>query len=424
MQVDFYLLVLAAVYHADGLWGEATFDLYPRQLPEDAGYLVSAGMHEAVDAALGMRFSPEEIAWLQAQPAFQKASPGFWSALEYFEFTGDIDALPEGTPVFPGEPMLRVTAPLVQATLIQTLLLQLVSHGTQVATRASRLAHAAQGKRLYEFASRRMPGPEAALLAARAALVGGFYATSNALAASALGVPPMGTLSDGFFAAYGSSSRALEAFSVHFPSVGFVNLPDGSPFEAVKSLEPYRELIRMVRVDSSNLGSESRMVRQALNRIGMNEVRILGSGSLDEDAIRGLILQKAPIDLLGVGKALVRPMDGVGFSYRLAEIWRGPDPEPCTHMGGARVPGRKQVLRQAEGDLVCHVDEEHLFEGRPLLQPLVAQGERVRDLPPVQDSRQRCLDELEALPPEVRASPPDRPWPVRLSDRLSQLSLG
>ena len=427
MQVDFYLLVLAAVYHADGLWGDATFDLTLRGLPEGAGYAVAAGIHEAADAVRAMRFSEQDIDWLRGQKAFADASPGFWSALEYFEFSGDIEAVGEGTLVFPDEPILRVTAPLLQATLAQTLLLQNVGHATMTATRAARFVELAGGRRVYEFGSRRMPGPASALLAARAAYVGGCYATSNALAAADLDIPAMGTLSSGFFAAYGDDDRALEAFSIHFPRVGYVNLPDGSAFEAVRKLTAYKDLIRIVRVDSSQLDSEARMVRQALNRVGMSEVLILGSGSLDEDAIARLDRNKAPVDLLGVGKSLVRGLDGTGFSYRLSEIWRGTDPEPALHAGAAKIPGRKQVCRFEDHDTLCLASEEHeqvALGGAPLLQPLITGGERVGEVPPPRDGAERCAEGLARLPDGVRAWPATASWPVRLTDRLSQLSLG
>lgn len=427
LQVDFYLLVLGAVYHADGLWGEATFDLYPRVLPEGGGYLVAAGIHEAVEAVLSMRFTEQDIEWLRGQRAFKDAGAGFWSSLEYFGFQGDIDAVPEGTVVFPDEPIVRVTAPLLQATLAQTLLLQKIGHGTAIATRAARMVDLADGRRCYEFGSRRMPGPEGALLAARAAYVGGFYATSNALAAASLDIPAMGTLSKGFFAAYGADDRALEAFSIHFPDVGFVNLPPGPAFEAVGRLEPYREILRIVRVDSDSLESEARKVRQALNRLGMEKVLLLGSGSLDEAAIARIAANNAPLDLLGIGKQLVRGLDGTSVVYRLAEIWRGPDPEPALHEGGAKFPGRKQVLRFPDHDVLAHADEAFVLEaegGRPLLEPLVEAGERVGEVPHPSEGQERCRAELEALPEGVRAFPCTAGWPVRLTDRLSALSLG
>ena len=425
--MDFYLLVLCAVYHADGLWGEATFDLYPRTLPEGGGYLVAAGIHEAVESVRSMRFTEADIEWLRGQRAFKDAGAGFWTSLEYFRFSGDIDAVDEGTIVFPDEPIIRITAPLLQATLAQTLVLQKIGHATAIATRAARMVGLADGRRCYEFGSRRTPGPEGALLAARAAYVGGFYATSNALAAAHLDIPAMGTLSKGFFAAYGDDAQALEAFSVHFPDVGYVNLPAGSAFEAVKSLQPYNELIRIVRVDSDGLESEARKVRQALNRSGMEKVLILGSGSLDEAAISRIARNNAPVDLLGVGKQLVRGLDGTSVVYRLAEIWRGPDPEPALHEGAAKFPGRKQVVRFDDHDVLCRADEAYEQEmggGVPLLKPLIEQGEAVAEVPHPNVSQVLCREGLAKLPEGVRAWPSTETWPVRLTDKLSMLSLG
>jgi nicotinate phosphoribosyltransferase len=412
-QGDFYLLVLAAVYHADGLWGEATFDLYARSLPKGARYLVAGGIEEAVDSALSLRFSTEELDWLRGLPTFQRASEGWWDSLESLRFGGDIHAVPEGSVVFPNEPLIRVTAPLVQATLVHTRLLQAVQSATGIATQASRLVHAAGGRRCFDFSSRSMPGQEAGLRAARASAVGGFVGTSNTLAAHELDLAPMGTLSDEFMAVYGSAGPALEAFSVHFPDVGFVNLPAGKLSNSVAQLSPYSDLIRIVRLDHSSLGKAAPRVRRSLDLAGMDHTRILGTGSLDLRRIEAL--GDAPIDLLGIGKALTRAMHSAPMSYRVAEIWRGPDPEPCDSPGAAVWPGMKQVWRYADHDEVAHVDEDEHYDrgGQPLLQQVVREGERLLPRATIAECNERREADLASIGEAMDG------WEVRPSARLT-----
>ena len=364
LQADVYQLVLAAVYHADGLWGEATFDLYARELPTGHGYLVVAGVEEALDAALNLQFSEEAIGWLQKQEYFRRASDSWWQSLRGLRFSGDIDAVREGEIVFPGEPILRVRAPLIHATLLETRLIQAVSHATAVATRASRMVDAAEGRRVFDFGSRRLPGPEAALLSARAAAVGGCHGTTYALAGLRYGLETMGTLSSSFLAAYESDSAALDAFRAHFPNIGYVELPDGDILDGVCRLEAFRDSVRIVRVDHWNLNGAARMVREALDKAGMERVKILGSGSLDEHRVQELSRNRAPVDMLAVGRRLsVGSGDpGTSMAYRLAEIGRGLGSEAVTRPGASTYPGRKQVVRGPHRDMICLEDEAELVQ--------------------------------------------------------------
>lgn len=423
LQADFYLLVLAAVYHADGLWGEASFDVYARQMPDRYGYLVLGGVSEAIESALRLGFSVEEIRWLWNQDVFARASEGWWNALENMRFEGEIRCMAEGSVVFPGEPVLRVTAPLPQAVLLETRILQALGHATAVATRAARLTQVAGGRKLFDFSSRRLPGQEAAMLAARAAIVGGFTGTTNSLAAAALEVPTMGTLSSGFLATYASDTAALEAFRVHFPEVGYVSLPEGDVVEAVLRLAPHRRAIRIVRLDEWDLDGNSRRLRGALNAAGMERTRILGSGALDEDRIAELVRRGAPVDMLAVGRSLVSGT-AVDFCWKISEIARGPDREPVRHVGATAWPGPKQVLRFADHDLVCLDDEAEALageQGRPLLDTMVSYGERTVPEEPVQVARDRCAEQIAALPEDLRGCDAVGDWPVRQSPRLQAL---
>jgi nicotinate phosphoribosyltransferase len=205
LQTELFQLVQAAVYHADGLWGEATFDLYLKDLPNNWGFGVVAGVGPAIEGVLATRFTEEEIAWLRQRPSLSRISDYFFETLADFRFTGDIDAMPEGTIVFPGEPILRVTAPLQQAGLVQSRLIQAIGYATSVATRAARMSLAARGRPVMDFGSRRTPGAEAAWSAARAAWIGGCAATTNALAAHTLHIPEICVLSGAMFSAYSAT---------------------------------------------------------------------------------------------------------------------------------------------------------------------------------------------------------------------------
>lgn len=417
---EYFQLVQAAVYHADGLWGEATFDLYVKEAPEGWGYLVAAGVEAAVEGVLGTRFDAEGLAWLRQQPHFSSIGPVFFEDLAELRFDGDIDAVPEGTVVFPGEPVLRLTAPLPHAGLFEAGLIQLVSQATGIATRASRLVQAARGRPVLDFGSRRAPGPAAAWHAARAAWLGGCAGTTNAGAAAELQIPVVGVMSDSIVASYDGAAAAWRALRQHAPLACELNLPAGPIGEALDRLTDAGEDLRAVRVDHPDLLGAASALRRELDQRGLRRTRILGSGSLDEVAIEQLLRAGAPVDELGVGGALVagRPP---AMSYRIAELTRGIDREPVTGTWSAPWPGRKQVLRFPDRDLLCDELEAHALaagEAQPLLVPWVRAGARVRDPEPLVAARARRAEQVSALPPAVRQLElPDR-WPVEVSERL------
>ncbi|MFZ5481035.1 MAG: nicotinate phosphoribosyltransferase [Myxococcota bacterium] len=428
LQAEFYQLVLAATYHADGIWGDATFDLYARALPEGWGYLVAAGLGPLLDHLEALRFSDADVDALRREPAMAKVQPSFWDALRRFRFHGEVWAAPEGSVVFPGEPIVRVTAPLLACTLVETRVIQLVSTSTAVATRVARMVDVAGGRSLYDFGSRRCPGPEAALLAARAAYVGGAAATTNALAAGALGVPVMGTMSDTFLAAYGDDRLAYDAFRLHFPTVGHFSLPDDDPVDGVKRFLPFKKAVQSVRIDHEDLARTAHTVRDALDRNGMQHVRILGSGNLDEHRIAKLVAVGAPVNLFAVGRGVAAGTDGgMRMAFRIAEMTRGATPTPVTRAGSAPYPGRKQVCRYADHDVLCLESEVWSHEqmgAAPLLRPVMVEGERVAGDPPLADVRGARAAAVAALPAQVRRIERPDVWPVRISDGVAALAVG
>lgn len=424
---EFYQLVLAATYHGDGLWGEATFDLYARALPDRHGYLVAAGLELALQQIESLAFSADEVALLRKQAVLARLPQAFFDALSHLRFTGDVYAIPEGTPVFPGEPLLRITAPLLACTLLETRLLQLIGHSTALASTASRFAEAAGGRPVFDFGSRRASGGEAAMLNARAAYLGGASGTTNAAASLVLGIPAFGTMSDTFLAAYGDDALAYSAFRLHFPGLGHFSLPDNDPVDGVGRFRAFRDRVSIVRLDHEDLGRQSRTVRDALDRYDMRHVKILGSGHLDETKVARLVASGAPVDMFAVGRGLVNGPDAeLRMAYRIAELQRGTGYSPITRAGAAPWPGRKQVVRLADHDLVC-LDAEAATLGRlgfPLLEPHILRGNRVRppvDLAEIRARRERMVG---ALPASLQSLNPTAVREVRISDALASLALG
>lgn len=428
LQSEFYQLILSALYHADGMWGEATFDLYLKELPEHYGYLVAAGIGPANDAVLSTGFTDEDIAWLRRQPIFRTVADHFFESLRHWRFTGTIHAVPEGTVVLPGEPILRLVAPLPQAGLFEARLVQLVSYASGVATRSARMVQAARGRPVIDFGSRRSAGVEAAWHAARAAWIGGCAATTNTLAAASLGIPVWGVVSDTLLAAYEDHASAYDALLTHFPAGCHVDVPDADLRQGVRQFGPHKHAVRTVRLDHPHLATASRLLRASLDENGMNRTRILGSGSLDEYAIAQVVQAGAPIDLFGVGRALTvgSPATSPAISYRMAELYRGPEPVPVNGHWSAPWPGRKQVVRFPDHDRLCLEVEAPAYQaqgGEALLVPWVEGGERVREPEPLEKARARTQDQIGRVPERAQRLRRPEAMPVRVSDPLSELAL-
>lgn len=415
LPVELYQLVLAATWHADGIWGEASFDLYARGLPADWGYLIAAGLQPLLERLRALRFTEAQVAGLARDPLFRTASPAFFDALLRFTFDAQVHAVPEGTPVFPGEPILRITGPLLTCGLVETLCVQTVTHSTLVATKAARLVSAAAGAPVHDFGSRRAPSPEAALLAARAAYIGGVHATTNAAAVLEYGLPGITTMSDTFLAAYGDSGTAFDAFHVHFPDSGHLVLSEPDPVAGVAALRRFPGKVQSVRLDHAELGAHARVVRAELDRQGFGTTRLLGSGALDEHRIAALAAEGAPLDAYAVGQAWARlPVDGVRMAFRIAERQGPQGAVPVKGGGAAQWPGRKQVIRTAQGDQLVRESEAWALEragGIGLLQRVPVHGPR----PDLAASRAHAARTLAALPAEVRRIAAPAAWPVHAS---------
>jgi len=407
LQTEFFQLVQSALYHADGMWGDATVDLYLRDLPAHHGYMVAAGIHEAIGHVMSLRFSDDDIDWLRSQPMYSSLGQTFFESLRHFRFAGTIWAMHEGTAVFPNEPIMRITAPLPQIGLFEMMVTQSVGCAMAVATNAARITSAANGRSVLDFGSRRVPGPDIARTAARAAFIGGCAGTTHAQAARDSGIPAVGLISDTMLAAYEDVALAYDALSSHFPNGCHLNLPTEGPLDAIDRFERIHDKVQTVRVDHPDLETISKEIRIRLDEKKMEHTRILGSGRLDALTIRALVDGDAPIDLFAVGNALTEGIAGGGppLCYRMASLVRGTTPVPITGHWSAYWSGIKQVCRFPDRDVVCaevEVSENMKMGGTPLLHPYIIDGEQTKELPSLQESREHCERSVQALPAGVR----------------------
>ena len=423
--VDLYELTMIDAYLAEGLDDVATFSLFVRGLPRRRNYLVACGIESALSLLEALRFSEEALGYLDSLRLF---SGRLLRWLREFRFSGDVHAVPEGTAVFGGEPLLEVVAPLPQAQLVETAVMNQVHFQTVAASKAARVVAAAQGRALVDFGARRMPGIDAAAKIARAAYVAGMDSTSDLLAGHLHGIPVAGTMAHSYVQAHDQELEAFRAFTrVHPRTVLLVDTYD--------TLEGVRNVVRLarelgasfqvgaVRLDSGDLLELSRAARQLLDEAGLHRVGIFASGGLDEDAIARLVARGAPITGFGGGTSLGVSDDApsLDMAYKLVSYaGRG---RMKLSTGKALLPGRKQVFRReadgrAAADVIaCH---DEALPGRPLLAHLVHGGRRLAPAPPLDAIRAHARAELDRLPARLLAlEPADPPYPVDVSENLA-----
>jgi nicotinate phosphoribosyltransferase len=408
---DLYQLAMLEAYDAHGMSDTAVFELFVRRLPPQRGFLIAAGLEPAISFLESMRFSPKDLAWLQGTGLF---SQRFLRQLVDMRFTGDVDAMPEGSVFFPDEPILRVTAPLPQAQLVETRLLNLVHFQTVIASKAVRMVLAAPGRQLVDFGLRRAHGAEAGLLAARAAYLAGFAGSSNVLANCWFGVPMMGTMAHSYVQAHEDEATAFERFARIRPQL-LTLLIDTFDTECgariVAALAPKLAVqgiqISAVRLDSGDLGVHARAVRAILDAAGLHEIRIFASGGLDEYALLGFSRDQVPIDGFGIGTSLTTSSDAPALdcAYKLQEY--AGTPRRKLSEGKATWPGRKQVYRRYHddgtiaGDIVALSDEA--APGEALLVPAMRNGKRVYGVADLPAARAHTAASLVTLPKKLRS---------------------
>jgi nicotinate phosphoribosyltransferase len=429
LSTDLYELTMMAGYYTAGMMLPATFELYARDLPPHRSFLVAAGLEQALDYLEGVRFSDRDIEYLRRLPVFEHVHRDFFDDyLANFRFTGDVWAVAEGTPVFPPAPLLRITARLPEAQFVETALLAYIAFQTSVASRAARMTEAAAGRPVVEFGSRRAHGPEAGLLAARAAYLAGCESTSNVEAGRRFGIPVSGTMAHSWVTAFPTELAAFRRFADVFGEHTVILLDTYDSLEAARLLAASGLRPAGVRLDSGDVAALSREVRRILDAAGLHETTIFVSGDLNEWRIGEMLAARAPIDGFGVGASLSTSSDApsLGAIYKLVEIERDGQVVPIMKLSAGKptFPGCKQVWRVVEngvavGDVMGLADEPNQI-GRPLLERVMVGGRRETASPPLAQLRARCREALNEVPPAVRRlSDPDR-YPVRFSQPLRE----
>ncbi len=429
---DLYQLTMLQTYYERGMTDTAVFELFFRRLPpKQRNFLLAAGLEQTLEFLEGLHFTAEELEWLARQNCF---TPKFIDQLARLRFTGDVDAMPEGRVLFANEPIIRIVAPLPEAQLVETRLMNLMHFQTMIASKAARAVIHAPDKLLVDFGLRRAHGAEAGLLAARATYLAGMSGTATVLAGAMHGVPIFGTMAHSFIQAHDSEMEAFENFARSHPD-NITFLIDTYDTEAaahkVVQLAPRLARdgirIRAVRLDSGDLAEHARRVRRIFDDGGLHGVKIFVSGGIDEFALRELLsVKRAPIDGFGIGSGMDTSYDVPTFdcAYKLQE-YAGRARRKRSE-GKATWPGRKQVYRgygsdeRMCGDLLTLDGDGH--PGEPLLKPVMRSGRRLPGLETLEQARSRARDELVRLPEALRSLEPAPPYPVTVSNALKALA--
>ncbi len=427
---DLYELTMLQAYFDAGMKETASFELSVRALPMHRNFMMAAGLEQVLDYLQRLRFSADELSALSNTRRF---STPFLRSLEHLRFTGDVDAMREGTVFFPDEPIFRITAPMREAQLVESRVMNLAHFQTAVASKAARCALAAPDKLLVDFGLRRAHGAEAALLSARASYVAGFGGTATVAAGLAFDIPLYGTMAHSYVQAYRDEALAFEQFARSQPANTTLLIDTYDTEAAARKVVALAPLlardgisIHGVRLDSGDLGRHARRVRRILDDGGLSAVMIFASGNLDEYRLHQLIEQQAPIDAFGVGTRMNTSSDApyLDCTYKLVEY--AGEPRRKRSEGKQTWPARKAVYRLTgangimAGDWITLARERR--DGEPLLEPVMRGGNRCEPPVTLQSAREHAWRQLRALPSAQRTFDADEPYPVAVSDGLRELA--
>jgi nicotinate phosphoribosyltransferase len=407
LHTDLYQLTMAAGYFESGKADEtAVFELFVRRLPANRDYLIAAGLQQAVEYLLELQFTGEQIDYLRTLAQFERVTSGFWEYLRSFRFTGDLFAMPEGTPFFPAEPVAVLRAPLAEAQVPETYLLAALGHQSMIAAKAWRIVRAARGRSVVEFGTRRAHGAEAGVLTGRAAYIAGCVGTSNVETGFRFGVPMFDTCAHSWVLAFESETESFRELQ-KLLGEGTVYLID-----SYDTVDGARKAARLgppmwgVRLDSGDLVSLSKQVRAILDAAGFQDAKIMASSDLNEDRIAELLAEGAPIDSFGVGTELATSFDAPAVSavYKIAEVTNASGKRFVAKYSSDKqtYPGAKQVFRYPERDIIGYAAEcapDVLNPARPdaLLRPVIIAGSLVEALPSISKIREYCAQALSRI---------------------------
>jgi len=430
LTTDLYELNMVQAYLDKDETGQAVFEFFVRRLPARRGFLLAAGLEDALDYIETLRFTPEDIDWLRGTGRFRD---NFLHYLKDFRFTGDVHAIPEGSVCFPNEPLIRITAPLPQAQLVESRLINILHFQTLIASKAARMVLAAPGKILSDFGLRTAHGAEAGLYSARASYIAGFAGAANVVAGQRYGIPVMGTMAHSYIQVHDDELTAFDTFARARPN-DVIFLIDTYDTEAgarkVVELAPRLKadgiVIRGVRIDSGDLVASARKVRAILDEAGLKDVIILVSGGINEDVLQGMMKERAPIDGFGIGVNLDASIDAPSLdcAYKLQE-YKG-TPKRKLSEGKQTWPGRKQVWRsygangRMSGDVLSL--ESDTQAGEPLIEPVMRGGARLKPASSLAQIRERAARDLARLPEPLRLLQPGTDYPVKVADKLVALA--
>jgi nicotinate phosphoribosyltransferase len=420
---DLYEITMAQAYQAERMDQLAVFELAFREMPQNRNYIVASGFQDVLDFLTGFHFSAEELGYLRGSGDFSEA---FLKRLEHLRFTGNVYAVPEGTLVFPNEPLLQVIAPIAEAQLIETFVLNQIHFQSVAATKAARVVTAAQGRTVVDFGSRRSHGIDAALKVARATYLAGGDGTSNLLAGKIYGIPVFGTMAHSYIQAHDEESASFDYFARLYPETTLLVDTYDTLAGVRKVIQLSQKLgdrfqVRAVRLDSGDLGRLAVDTRKMLDEACLQKVKIFASSGLDEYKIQDLMNSGAPIDAFGVGTKLAVIADApyLDMAYKLVEY--GGKGRLKLSAKKLLYPGRKQVFRQIENgqmvrDVIGRFDEP--LAGEPLLEPLLLRGQPTIQIE-LAESRKHLQRELERLPDHLRGlQSASLPYPVSFSEQL------
>lgn len=425
---DLYELTMAAAYHRRKMFGRATFSLFIRKYPPHRSYFVSAGIQDVLSYLENFRFNAEDLGYLESLGLF---SAEFLRYLGDLRFTGEVYAIPEGRLFFQAEPVLEISAPIIEAQLVETFVLNALNFQTTIATKAARCVTAGEGRKMMDFSLRRTQGFDAGLKVARASYLAGFASTSNVLAGREYGIPVSGTMAHSFVSSFRSELEAFRAFAEVFPDNTVLLIDTYDTLRgARKAAQVGAELqsrggkLRGVRIDSGRLAPLSREVRRILDDAGLSDVPIFASGGLDEFQVAELVEDGAPIDGFGVGTRMGVSADApyTDMAYKLVQYQGRPLLKLST--GKVSLAGEKQVFRRSTGgrlagDVIGRRDEN--LPGEPLLDCMFRDGARTRPAEALAVVRERFLQEFSRLEPACKAVRRPAIYPVELSNELQTL---